>query len=605
MSAREDEASLKELIVRLTELERANVRMSEELETLRTEQVTTDRQMQMHSQATKPVNSDLLGTSGMSRKRKSRRRLLKKGLGVAAGVGAGVLLNAGEDTAHASSAHVNGTLGPTTFNNNGGTSPAVTANSTSPASSKVNAITATSNGYTGVSGKTKASSFSASGVYGQGLSVGVAGQVQGANTAPTIKVGVYGTGSNGSGLGGIGVQGQSDNQSGVVGQSISGHGVYGTSTSSSSGYGVYGQNNNGYGVVGSGARGVFGQSVSSYGVLGISDNNVGVWGECYVSGTGVVGSGPGASTLSPGNVGVYGTGSNGSSNGGIGVYGESDTNNGVVGVSTNSSDDSTAGVVGTGRNGVVGQAIGSTTSSNGRVGVYGTASNGSDLGGIGVYGEGDTGFGMYAYCPGQDGWGIGAVGDSNIGIGVYTDAATGILSFGNPTAGQFDGDVNVTGTLTKGGGYFKIDHPLDPANKYLYHSFVESPDMKNVYDGVVTLDASGEASVTLPSWFEALNADFRYQLTPVGAASPNLHIAAEISNLSFKIAGGTAGMKVSWQVTGIRQDQWAKANPTKVEQDKATKDRGHYLYPELFGQPAEKGITTARYASKLSKHKTH
>ena len=86
-------------------------------------------------------------------------------------------------------------------------------------------------------------------------------------------------------------------------------------------------------------------------------------------------------------------------------------------------------------------------------------------------------------------------------------------------AGLFDGDVNVTGTLSKGAGAFRIDHPLDPENKYLSHSFVESPDMKNIYDGVAIFDGAGEAIVTLPDWFEALNEDFRYQLTPMGAGS--------------------------------------------------------------------------------------
>ena len=60
--------------------------------------------------------------------------------------------------------------------------------------------------------------------------------------------------------------------------------------------------------------------------------------------------------------------------------------------------------------------------------------------------------------------------------------------------GEFIGDVDVTGTLTKSAGSFKIDHPLDPENKYLSHSFVESPDMMNIYNGNVVLDATGEAS---------------------------------------------------------------------------------------------------------------
>ena len=89
--------------------------------------------------------------------------------------------------------------------------------------------------------------------------------------------------------------------------------------------------------------------------------------------------------------------------------------------------------------------------------------------------------------------------------------------------------MKITGNLEKAGGSFKIDHPLDPANKYLCHSFVESPDMKNVYDGIVVLDRKGKAEIELPDWFGALNKDFRYQLTAIGAPGPNLYIAEEIS----------------------------------------------------------------------------
>ena len=67
-----------------------------------------------------------------------------------------------------------------------------------------------------------------------------------------------------------------------------------------------------------------------------------------------------------------------------------------------------------------------------------------------------------------------------------------------------NGNVSVTGTLSKGSGSFKIDHPLDPKNKYLYHSFVESPDMMNIYNGNITTDANGFATVEMPDWFEAL-----------------------------------------------------------------------------------------------------
>jgi hypothetical protein len=152
------------------------------------------------------------------------------------------------------------------------------------------------------------------------------------------------------------------------------------------------------------------------------------------------------------------------------------------------------------------------------------------------------------------------------------------------------GNLSVGGTLSKKGGSFKIDHPLDPANKYLYHSFVESPDMMNIYNGVVALDGLGGAVVELPGYFGALNRDFRYQLTAIGAPGPNLYIAEEIQNNQFKIAGGAPGAKVSWQVTGIRQDVWANAHRIPVEVEKDLQDLGHYLSPELYGQPEEAGI---------------
>lgn len=151
-------------------------------------------------------------------------------------------------------------------------------------------------------------------------------------------------------------------------------------------------------------------------------------------------------------------------------------------------------------------------------------------------------------------------------------------------------EVSITKNLSKPGGAFKIDHPLDPANKYLYHSFVESPDMKNIYDGVVVLDGKGEAWVELPEWFEALNRDFRYQLTALNASAPNIYIAQEIRDGCFKIAGGVARTKVCWQVTGIRQDAYANANRIEVEAEKPETERGRYLHPEAFGQPPGKAI---------------
>ena len=181
--------------------------------------------------------------------------------------------------------------------------------------------------------------------------------------------------------------------------------------------------------------------------------------------------------------------------------------------------------------------------------------------------------------------------------GVYATATA--VAGSTAVAGKFVGNVEVTGTLSKGGGSFKIDHPLDPENKYLYHSFVESPDMKNIYDGNVVLDARGEAWVELPDWFEALNQDFRYQLTPIGELSL-VCVAQKIHGNRFKIAG-KAGIEVSWQVTGIRKDAFAQAHRIPVEEQKSADERGLYLYPAELGKPAELGIEHAKTADRQAR----
>jgi len=165
-------------------------------------------------------------------------------------------------------------------------------------------------------------------------------------------------------------------------------------------------------------------------------------------------------------------------------------------------------------------------------------------------------------------------GNNPFGLDFYTFYAKR-LSIAQSGDVTIFGNLNVQGNVSKGGGSFKIDHPLDPENKYLYHSFVESPDMKDVYDGVIRLDAKGEANVVLPEWFEALNGDFRYQLTAVGKPSPNLYVADEIADHHFRIAGGTPGAKVSWQVTGIRHDSYAVHHRIPVEEYKPVAERGH------------------------------
>ncbi len=188
----------------------------------------------------------------------------------------------------------------------------------------------------------------------------------------------------------------------------------------------------------------------------------------------------------------------------------------------------------------------------------------------------------------------GVWGESANGIGVLGTTSGGTSAWFMGGAVSVSGDLAISGTLSKGGGSFRIDHPLDPENRYLSHSFVESPDMMNVYNGNVVLDGEGRAVVELPGWFEALNRDFRYQLTCIGGFAP-VYVAREIEGNAFLIAGGTPGLKVSWQVTGIRHDRWAEAHRIPVEEDKAEEDRGFYLHPEVWDAPPERGIDAVRF----------
>ena len=208
--------------------------------------------------------------------------------------------------------------------------------------------------------------------------------------------------------------------------------------------------------------------------------------------------------------------------------------------------------------------------------------------GIGVQGDGKyigvKGYSSVTAGPGAIGLYGQAYSTAGTGTvyGIYAEASGGA----SPYAGYFRDNVHIEGTLSKAAGSFKIDHPQDPENRYLQHSFVESPDMKNVYDGVVVLDPRGRAVVQLPSYFEALNVDFRYQLTPIGASAPDLFIAQEIADNRFVIAGGKPHMKVSWLITGVRNDPYAREHRIQVEIDKLDADKGYFLNPECYGGEA-------------------
>jgi len=113
--------------------------------------------------------------------------------------------------------------------------------------------------------------------------------------------------------------------------------------------------------------------------------------------------------------------------------------------------------------------------------------------------------------------------------------------------------------------------------------------MMNIYNGNIRTDKHGFAVVVLPEYFEALNRDFRYQLTAMDQFAQAI-VAKKIVNNRFLIQTDKPGVEVSWQVTGIRRDAYAEAYRMPSEQMKPPAEQGHYLHPELFGASPEQAI---------------
>lgn len=210
---------------------------------------------------------------------------------------------------------------------------------------------------------------------------------------------------------------------------------------------------------------------------------------------------------------------------------------------------------------------------------HGGGSGGNDNGGGGTDGNdnGDDGNG--------NGTGVYGRNDSTNGWGVFAEGRSG-----------------ASGTKS-----FRIDHPGNPENEYLLHYSAESPEVINFYRGTVVLDGAGEAVVELPSYFARINKTPSDQLTAIGAPMPMLHVAEEIDEAalragadagpdgdspdsSFRIAGGVAGAKGSWEVKAARNDRWVQTHGAPVEIEKQDREKGTYRHPELYGLPPEMGM---------------
>jgi hypothetical protein len=429
----------------------------------------------------------------------------------------------------------------------------------------------------GDSAATTAGAFSIYGLLSATSPTGATAAVRGENKATNARgYGMWGS-QAGSGTGvygyapsGIGAYGSTSSGVGVRGQSTSGTGLYGlhsstlgaapgvrgqTSSSAFEGAGVAGTAASGTGVLGSSAKelraGVVGRNsaVTGVGVIGCAN-----YGSNYSSVCSRGGPAGGIGGL------FIGAAVNGYPNGsGVEAHGGGAKGTGVF------ADGALYGV--------------SAFSSSGH------AVHGSSFSGDGVYGS-SGGAAPIAGVEGHNsGSGDGVLAGSTYGPGLYAYSTNG-------SAGYFEGPVTVTGTLTKPAGSFRIDHPLDPQNKYLQHSFVESPDMLNVYNGNVTTNKRGFATVRLPRYFQALNRSFRYQLTPLGRQGWDARagIWRKIRNSRFTIRTDKPRVEVSWQVTGVRHDRYANAHRIQVVVPKSKADQGKYLHPELYGKSKSQAI---------------
>jgi len=288
-------------------------------------------------------------------------------------------------------------------------------------------------------------------------------------------------------------------------------------------------------------------------VTGNSPGGNGVWGTSSAAGYAATGG----VNAAVGGFGVYGQSNSGPS--AKGIWGNSDEGTGVYGTCNSAQSEDSAGVLG--RN---------------------TASNGT-----GVIGEANTGGQAYGVW-GRTSQGAGVFGEGNrgvVGVGAIGVEAVGTVAVRAHGSAEVIGDLSVVGEKS-----FRIDHPNDPENKYLLHYCTEGPQPLNVYRGTVILDANGKGEVNLPDYLEDINKDFSYALTAVGAPMPDLHVATEVAENQFSIAGGTPGGKVSWQVSGVRNDLWVQRHGAAVEMDKPEHERGKYQHPELYGLPEERGM---------------
>ena len=407
-------------------------------------------------------------------------------------------------------------------------------------------------------------------------------------TGSTASAGVKGQddGTNGTGVAGYATNGTTAR--GVYGQSTAGRGVEGAS---STGIGIYGHSPSGKGVQGNSTSGVgvLGVSASGYGLQGTSTSSWAIRGDSV---------GGGISGHSSGGIGVSGQsgsapGVQGTSISDYGVLGDSPAG-GVFGRSTNDN-----GVFGQTASGLASGVYGENTSPHGGYGVAGRSSStgagvlgdSAVVNGTGVYGNsiGDTGSGVYGTADGANGFAVYGRATADGGSAIY-----GQQDFFAAWAGYFLGAVTVTGTFTSPAPIIQLDHPDAPADRYYQRVPVGSFEQVSVIGGNAVTGTDGRVTVKVPLLFARYHTDIRYQFTPFGPAQ-QLYVARELDTKGrFVIASEQPGLRVSWQLTGVRSDPAALKQPLRVDAAKPARYRGRYIQPTLYGQPGSKSLVAPR-----------
>ncbi|MGE0480387.1 MAG: DUF1572 family protein [Phycisphaerae bacterium] len=457
---------------------------------------------------------------------------------------------------------------------------------------------AASSSGTGVQGLATRTTGSTFGVVGQTASnegTGVYGLASATNTIG-FRIGVKGEIAHGEGVGVMGVAPENSAGTRAV-QGINGSNAGASHGDPEAAVGVEGYATNldgatrGVRGVTASANGIGTEGLSTYsgslsvpppiGVLGTANSTFGTGVKAVAANT----------EVSAANIGLLAEAWGG---GGIAVFADAKATAGLITgakvIASRSPDG--VGIEASGGDGALGFGVMAT----GTFAVYGESTNTAVSGnGLGV-GTGVEGTGA-----------VGVHGGGNVGVR-GTGTQYGLHSVGDCLV---EGNCVVVGGLSvTGAKSFRIDHPLDPENRYLVHFCAEAPEPVNVYSGNVTTDAAGRATVALPAYFEAVNRDFRYQLTVVHAGDEFVlaQVSAPIAENRFAIRTSRPHTLVSWQVTATRDDPWMRAHAALAEIDKPAHERGRLLHPELFGhdprgdpQPA---TTTAEAAASARRART-